>query len=483
MQAYELTLKQLQDKLNNKEISSPEIVESILNRINMVDDKIKAFITVTDDLARDQAKEQEKNPNPKLLNGIPFGLKDDICTKGVKTTAASKMLESFIPNYDATVVSRLKDQEGILIGKLNMDELAIGSSTEQSAFFNTHNPWDLSRVPGGSSGGSAAAVAADEIPFALGTDTGGSVRQPASFCGIVGFKPSYGRVSRWGVMTFASSLTQVGVLSKTVEDCAIVMSVIAGKDPLDSTSCDISVSDYYSRLNTNIKGIKIAYPKEYFQNVDEAVKDVVITALKKYEEMGAIVEEVSLPHSDYALPVYQLLTSAEASTNLARLDGVEYGLRDLSKDNIVDMFCYSRAEGLGVEVKRKILLGTYALSSGNYDDYYLKASKVRRLVYDDFMQVFKNFDIVVTPTTRTPAFKIGEQSNNLLERYENDVLTVAANLAGLPAISIPCGFVNGLPIGMQIIGKAFAEETVLNTAYAFEQNTDYHKQKPALGVK
>lgn len=482
MQAYELTLKQLKDKLNNKEISSPEIVESILSRINMVDDKIKAFITVTDDLARNQAQEQKDSPNSKLLSGIPYGLKDDICTKGVRTTAASKMLENFIPNYDATVVRKLKDQGGILVGKLNMDELGIGSSTEQSAFSLTYNPWDLSRVPGGSSGGSAAAVAADEIPFALGTDTGGSVRQPASFCGIVGFKPSYGRVSRWGVITFASSLNQVGILSKNVEDCALVMSIIAGKDPLDSNSQDISVPDYHSKLNANVKGMKIAFPKEYFQNVDEAVKTAVIKALKKYEEMGAIVEEVSLPHTDYALPAYQLITSAEASTILSRLDGVEYGLRDLSKDNIIDMYCHSRALGLGAEAKRKILLGTYALSSGYYEDYYLKAARVRRLVHDDFIKVFENYDIVVAPTTPTLAFKVGEQSSNLLNRYENDLLTVAANLAGLPAISIPCGFVDGLPIGMQIIGKAFAEEIVLNSAYAFEQNTDYHKQKPILGV-
>lgn len=482
MQAYELTLKQLKDKLNNKEISSPEIVESILSRINMVDDKIKAFITVTDDLARNQAQEQKDSPNSKLLSGIPYGLKDDICTKGVRTTAASKMLENFIPNYDATVVRKLKDQGGILVGKLNMDELGIGSSTEQSAFSLTYNPWDLSRVPGGSSGGSAAAVAADEIPFALGTDTGGSVRQPASFCGIVGFKPSYGRVSRWGVITFASSLNQVGILSKNVEDCALVMSIIAGKDPLDSNSQDISVPDYHSKLNANVKGMKIAFPKEYFQNVDEAVKTAVIKALKKYEEMGAIVEEVSLPHTDYALPAYQLITSAEASTILSRLDGVEYGLRDLSKDNIIDMYCHSRALGLGAEAKRKILFGTYALSSGYYEDYYLKAARVRRLVHDDFIKVFENYDIVVAPTTPTLAFKVGEQSSNLLNRYENDLLTVAANLAGLPAISIPCGFVDGLPIGMQIIGKAFAEEIVLNSAYAFEQNTDYHKQKPILGV-
>lgn len=387
-----------------------------------------------------------------------------------------------MPPYDATVASRLNAEQGILIGKLNMDEFAMGSSTELSAFFPTRNPWDLERVPGGSSGGSAAAVAAGEAPFALGSDTGGSIRQPAAFCGVVGFKPSYGRVSRWGVVAYTSSLDQAGVLSQDVEDCALVMNIIAGHDPLDSNCVNMEVPDYTSFLTPDIRGMKIAYPREYFQSgLDDKVKSLVIEALKKYEELGAIVEEVSLPHSEYALPAYYLIGPAEASANLACYDGVRYGLRDFEADNVLDMYCNSRAAGFGDEVKRRIMLGTYALSSGSYEAYYLKAMKVRRLIKNDFDQAFNDFDFIITPTTPTPAFKLGEEIGDRLTLYRNDVFTVPVNMAGLPAISIPCGFSDGLPVGMQIIGPAFAEGRVLQAAYAFEQNTSYHKTKPSLG--
>jgi aspartyl-tRNA(Asn)/glutamyl-tRNA(Gln) amidotransferase subunit A len=339
-------------------------------------------------------------------------------------------------------------------------------------------------VPGGSSGGSAAAVAADEVPFALGTDTGGSIRQPASFCGVVGLKPTYGRVSRWGVIAYASSLDQVGAFAKDVQDCALVMNIISGKDPLDSTSVDIPVPEYSACLDGNIKGMKIAYPREYFQpGIDSNIQETIKKALLKYEEMGAIVEEVSLPHSEYALPAYYLVATAEASANLARYDGVRYGLRDIEAENVIDMFSRSRAEGFGEEVKRRIMLGSYALSSGYYDAYYLKALKVRRLIADDFSKVFTNFDLIVSPTAPTVAFKIGEQIGDPLTLYMNDILTVPINMAGLPAMSIPCGFHDGMPVGMQLIGPAFDESTIFKAAFAFEQNTDFHTFRPALEVK
>jgi aspartyl/glutamyl-tRNA(Asn/Gln) amidotransferase subunit A (EC 6.3.5.-) len=415
---------------------------------------------------------------------VPYGLKDIFCTRGVRTTAGSRILENFVPAYDATAAQALKDAGGCLLGKLNMDEFAMGSSTESSAFFPTRNPWDLERVPGGSSGGSAAAVAALEVPYALGTDTGGSIRQPASFCGIVGLKPTYGRVSRWGVIAYASSLDQVGVFSRDVRDCALVMNVIAGHDPLDSTSVDMERPDYTEFLQTDIKGIKIAFPREYFQEgVEAGIRSAVKAALKQYEELGAIVEEVSLPYSEYALPAYYLVATAEASANLARYDGVRYGLRDFSADNVVDMFSLSRARGFGDEVKRRIMLGTYALSSGYYDAYYLKALKVRRLINEDFTRVFEDYDVIVAPTTPTTAFKIGEQIGDPLTLYMNDILTVPVNMAGLPGMSIPCGMVGGLPVGMQLIAKPFDEGSIFRAAYAFEQHTEFHKMQPQLGVK
>ncbi|MGS0763864.1 Asp-tRNA(Asn)/Glu-tRNA(Gln) amidotransferase subunit GatA [Syntrophomonas curvata] len=483
MELYELGLHELRDKLNNEEISPRDIIESVLQRIHQVDDRVRAFVTLDEENALQKADGlNRKELRQGRIAGLPFALKDLICTRGLRTTCSSRMLEQFIPTYDATVAARLNAEQGISVGKLNMDEFAMGSSTEFSAFFPTHNPWDLERVSGGSSGGSAAAVAAGEVPFALGTDTGGSIRQPAAFCGVVGLKPTYGRVSRWGVVAFASSLDQVGVFSKDVADCALVMNIICGYDPLDSTSVNIKVPDYTSFLSTNIKGMKIAYPREYFQQgVDKKTRDLVMEALKKYGELGAIVEEVSLPHSEYALPAYYIIAPAEASANLARFDGVRYGLRDFEADNVTDMFSHSRSAGFGAEVKRRIMLGTYALSSGYYDAYYLKALKIRRLINNDFDKVFKDFDIIVSPTTPTTAFKIGEQSSEPLTLYMNDILTVPVNLAGLPGISVPCGFSDGLPVGMQIVGKPFDEGSLIKAAYAFEQNTAYHAVKPSLG--
>jgi len=483
VELYELGLHELRDKLNNEEISPRDIIESVLQRIHQVDDRVRAFVTLDEENALQKADGlNRKELRQGRIAGLPFALKDLICTRGLRTTCSSRMLEQFIPTYDATVAARLNAEQGISVGKLNMDEFAMGSSTEFSAFFPTHNPWDLERVSGGSSGGSAAAVAAGEVPFALGTDTGGSIRQPAAFCGVVGLKPTYGRVSRWGVVAFASSLDQVGVFSKDVADCALVMNIICGYDPLDSTSVNIKVPDYTSFLSTNIKGMKIAYPREYFQQgVDKKTRDLVMEALKKYGELGAIVEEVSLPHSEYALPAYYIIAPAEASANLARFDGVRYGLRDFEADNVTDMFSHSRAAGFGAEVKRRIMLGTYALSSGYYDAYYLKALKIRRLINNDFEKVFKDFDIIVSPTTPTTAFKIGEQSSEPLTLYMNDILTVPVNLAGLPGISVPCGFSDGLPVGMQIVGKPFDEGSLIKAAYAFEQNTAYHAVKPSLG--
>ena len=484
MELYELTLHELQERLARREVTSEEIVKSIFTRINRVEDKVKSFITLIEESALQRARVIDNGGIYPGIAGIPLGLKDIFCTRGVKTTCGSKILENFVPAYESTASGRLDQQQGVLVGKLNMDEFAMGSSTENSAFFATRNPWDLTRVPGGSSGGSAAAVAADEVPFALGTDTGGSIRQPASYCGVVGMKPTYGRVSRWGVIAFASSLDQVGVFSKDVRDNALVMNIIAGHDPLDSTSAAIEVPDYTSNLDGDVRGLRIAFPKEYFgPGIDAAITKSIKKALQKYEELGAIVEEVSLPHSQYALPAYYLVAPAEASANLARFDGVRYGYRDFEAENVVSMFSRTRAQGFGDEVKRRIMLGTYALSSGYYDAYYLKALKVRRLIANDFAKVFHDFDLIVSPTTPTIAFKLGEQSGDPLTIYMNDILTVPVNMAGLPGMSIPCGFEQGMPIGMQLIGKAFDEATLYKAAYAFEQNTDYHTMKPDLGVK
>lgn len=483
MQLYELSLSELQEKLQKKEVSSLDITKSFIEKIEQVEDKVKAFITLDTVKALEKAKELDGESSlSSSIAGIPYALKDIICTRGMKTTCASKILENFVPTYNATVAEKLLEAEGVLLGKLNMDEFAMGSSTEQSAFHTTNNPWDLQRVPGGSSGGSAAAVAADEVPFSLGTDTGGSIRQPASYCGVVGLKPTYGRVSRYGVIAYASSLDQVGVFTRNVLDCANVLEIISGYDPKDSTSINIEVPNYSSALDGNVKKIKIAYPKEYFQSgVNLKVQESVKNALRQFEQMGAIVEEVSLPHSEYALPAYYLLAPAEASSNLARYDGVRYGYRDEQAENVLEMYAETRSKAFGAEVKRRIMLGTYALSAGYYDAYYLKALKVRSLVKQDFDKVFEKYDIIVCPTTPTTAFKLNEQIGDPLSLYMNDVLTVPVNMAGLPGISIPCGFIDGLPVGMQIIAKPFDELTILKAAYAFEQNNNYHIQRPVLG--
>ena len=484
MELHELTVHELQELLAGGKTSSEEIVKSLLARIDAVEGEVKSFITLTGEQALDKARRVDAKGNYQGIAGIPMGLKDNICTRGIKTTCGSRMLADFVPPYESTVSSRLDQHDSILMGKLNMDEFAMGSSTENSAFFPTRNPWDLTKVPGGSSGGSAAAVAAGQIPFSLGSDTGGSIRQPAAYCGVVGMKPTYGRVSRWGVVAYASSLDQVGVLSKDVRDNAMIMQIIAGHDPLDSNCVSLAVPDYTAGLDGSVKGMRIAYPREYFgAGVDESIRVLIMQALKKYEELGAIVEEVSLPHSEYALPAYYLVGPAEASANLACFDGVRFGYRDQTAENVVDMFSLTRAHGFGDEVKRRIMLGTYALSSGYYDAYYLKALKVRRLIAEDFAKVFNDYDIIAAPTTPTTAFALGEQSGDLLTIYMNDILTVPVNMAGLPGMSIPCGFAGGLPVGMQIISKAFDEATIYKAAYAFEQNTDFHTIKPQLGVK
>ncbi|AEH49429.1 Asp-tRNA(Asn)/Glu-tRNA(Gln) amidotransferase subunit GatA [Parageobacillus thermoglucosidasius] len=486
MSLFDHKISELHTLLQKKEISVSDLVDESFRRIGEVEDKVQAFLTLNEENARAKAKELDDKLSKEendfgVLFGIPIGIKDNIVTKGLRTTCASKILYNFDPIYDATVMERLNEAGAITVGKLNMDEFAMGSSTENSGFQLTRNPWDLERVPGGSSGGSAAAVAAGEVPFALGSDTGGSIRQPAAFCGVVGLKPTYGRVSRFGLVAFASSLDQIGPITRTVEDNAYLLQVIAGLDPMDSTSANVEVPNYVEALTGDIKGLKIAVPKEYLgEGVAEEVRQSVLDALKVLEKLGATWEEVSLPHSKYALATYYLLASSEASANLARFDGVRYGYRADNAKNLIDMYKQTRSEGFGNEVKRRIMLGTFALSSGYYDAYYKKAQKVRTLIKQDFEKVFEKYDVIVGPTTPTPAFKIGEKTSDPLTMYANDILTIPVNLAGVPGISVPCGFVNGLPVGLQIIGKHFDESTVYRVAHAFEQATDYHKQKPAL---
>jgi len=485
MSLFDHSIKELEEKLHNKEITVEELVDASLNRIKEVDDQIHAFITLDEENARAKAKEldSENNQSAKLF-GIPAGIKDNLMTKGVKTTNASKILENFTdPLYDATVVQKLNEEKMVMIGKLNMDEFAMGSSTETSAFTPARNPWNLDYVPGGSSGGSAAAVAAGEVLFALGSDTGGSIRQPASYCGVVGMKPTYGRVSRFGLTAFASSLDTVGPLTRTVEDNARVLEVISGQDEMDSTSVPEDVPAYTEALTEGVKGLKIAVPEEFLaEGVQEAVKNGVTEALKVYESLGATWEAVSLPHSKYATAAYYLIASAEATASLARFDGVRYGVRADGAKDLLDMYKKTRSEGFGEEVKRRIILGTYTLSAGSYDAYYKKAQKVRTLIKQDYDKIFEEYDVVLGPTTPTPAFKIDEKMEDPLTMYLNDILTVPVNLAGTPAISIPCGFSeNHLPIGMQIIGKPFSESTLYRAAYAYEQATDHHTKRPQLG--
>ena len=486
MTLNQLTAHEVINLIRKKKITAYEVMQDIFNQIDRVDNLIRAFLVLNKEEALKQAKEIDikvKN-GEKLppLAGVAVAIKDIIATQGTETTCGSKILKGFVPPYNATVINNLKEAGAIIIGKTNMDEFAMGSSTENSAFFSTHNPWDLKRVPGGSSGGSTAAVAADETLVALGTDTGGSVRQPASLCGMVGLKPTYGRVSRYGLVAYASSLDQIGSITKDVTDCALLMKVISGHDNMDSTSVNMEVPDYLKSCQAGIKDLKIGVPKEYFiEGIDPEVKDALDKALKIFEKLGAKIEETSLPHTEYSLPTYYLIATAEASSNLARYDGVQYGYRVEDYEDLSSMYQKTRSEGFGSEVKRRIMLGTYALSSGYYDAYYLKAQKVRTLIKEDFDKAFRKYDILITPTSPTPAFKLKEKVSDPLTMYLSDIYTITINLAGIPAISLNCGYSkNNLPIGLQIIGKHFSEETILRAAFNFEQNNDVEKKKPSI---
>ncbi|KOR82114.1 Asp-tRNA(Asn)/Glu-tRNA(Gln) amidotransferase subunit GatA [Paenibacillus solani] len=485
MSLFDYKLSEIHNKLQNKELSVTDLVDQAFTRISEREDRVKAFITLDEEGARASAKTLDDKlaagGTRGLLFGLPVGIKDNIVTEGLRTTCASQFLSNFTPVYDATVVGKLRAADTVTIGKLNMDEFAMGGSNENSSFYPVRNPWDLDRVPGGSSGGSAAAVAAGEAYFALGSDTGGSIRQPASYCGVVGLKPTYGLVSRFGLVAFASSLDQIGPLTKNVEDSAYVLQAIAGYDPMDSTSAKVDVPDYLSALSGDVSGLRIAVPKEYLgEGVDAQVKETVLNALKVLEAQGATWDEVSLPHTEYAVATYYLLASSEASSNLARFDGVRYGVRSDNAGSLIDLYHESRSQGFGDEVKRRIMLGTYALSSGYYDAYYLKAQKARTLIKQDFDKVFEQYDVIIGPTAPTTAFKLGAQVDDPLTMYLNDILTIPVSLAGVPAVSVPCGFADGLPVGMQIIGKAFDESTVLRVAHAYEQNTEHHKRRPEL---
>jgi aspartyl-tRNA(Asn)/glutamyl-tRNA(Gln) amidotransferase subunit A len=480
-----LTIHELHERLSKGEISSQVVTEVLLERIKKIDPRIKAYLSVTEKEAMEQAKEADAliaAGKTSLLTGIPLAIKDNMCTQGIKTTCASRILENFVPPYDATVVKRLKDRGGIILGKTNMDEFAMGSSTENSRFTCTRNPWDLDVIPGGSSGGSAAAVAADECIAALGSDTGGSIRQPAACCGVVGMKPTYGKISRYGLVAFGSSLDQIGPITKDVADCAILLNCIAGHDPLDSTSIDLPIPDYRKSLVKDVEGWTVGVPKEFFvEGMDAEVEDRVWDAIKVFEDLGAVVKEISLPHTSYAVATYYIICTAEASSNLARYDGVKYGLRSPGAKELMAMYLETRSEGFGPEVKRRIMLGTYVLSSGYYDAYYRKASQVRTLIKTDFEKAFVECDVILTPTAPTPAFRLGAKVQDPLQMYLSDIFTISVNLAGVPAISIPCGFSStGLPIGLQIIGRSCDEERIIQAAYTFEQNTDYHTKRPAL---
>ncbi len=484
MELYELTIHEAQELLRKGEISAVELTQAVIERIVEVDNQVKAYLTITPESALEQAREADRRRaagEDRPLLGVPLAIKDVICTKGVPTTCGSRILENFIPPYSATVIEQLRRQGAVILGKTNMDEFAMGSSTENSAYFPTHNPWDLSRVPGGSSGGSAAALAADECLGALGSDTGGSVRQPAALCGVAGLKPTYGRVSRYGLVAFASSLDQIGPFGKNVTDCAIMLQAIAHHDPCDSTSVDVPAPDYAQALVPDIRGMRVGVPVEYFvEGMQPGVEAAVRAAIDKIAELGAEVDEVSLPHTEYSLPAYYLIAPAEASANLARYDGVKYGYSHPEAEDVWDAYRQTRQNGFGAEVKRRIMLGTYALSAGYYDAYYLKAQKVRTLIKQDFDRAFKRFDVLIAPTSPTVAFKIGEKVDDPLQMYLSDVFTLSLNLAGLCGISILCGFADGLPVGLQIMGDAFAEEAILRVAYAYEQATKWHKRRPIL---
>jgi len=481
---YDLTIEQAHNLLKNREISSVELTKAVLERISRVEDNVHAFVTMTGDWALQQAEAADvriKKGHESPLTGIPALIKDNMCTRGIRTTCSSHMLENFVPPYNATVVERLNQAGMVMVGKGNMDEFAMGSSSEHSAFHATCNPWDLERVPGGSSGGPAASVAASEAIYSLGSDTGGSIRQPASFCGIVGMKPTYGLVSRFGLVAFASSLDQIGPMTKDVTDCALVMNTIAGHDTRDSTSVNRPVPDYTKALIPDLKEIRLGVPKEYFVvGMEDGVRTAIKVAISKLEQLGASVDlEVSLPSTKYALPVYYIIAPSEAMANLARYDGVKYGYSH-EGESMWDAMEKTRGHGFGPEVKRRIILGTYALSAGYYDAYYVKAQKVRTIIRREFDEVFKRYDALITPTSPTIPFKIGEKTDDPLKMYLSDICTLPVNIAGIPGLSIPAGFCNGLPTGMQIIGKPFSEEMLLRVAYAYEQATEWHKQRPKL---
>jgi aspartyl-tRNA(Asn)/glutamyl-tRNA(Gln) amidotransferase subunit A len=485
MSLHTLTIHQLREKLRRGEVSAREATQSLLDRIQSVDTKLKAYLWLNAEDALAQADAIDRSgvaKNGKLLGGIPIAIKDVINVEGQPCTCASKILKGHTAVYDAFVVQRLREAGAILLGRTNMDEFAMGSSTENSSWGITHNPWDLERIPGGSSGGSAAAVAADEAFAALGSETGGSIRQPASLCGCVGLKTSYGRISRYGLVAFASSLDQIGSFTKDVADCALVLRVLAGHDANDSTSVPRPVPDYTASLKNGIKGLRIGLPKEYFiDGMDAEVEAAVRAAIKKLEELGAEIVEISLPHTDYAVAVYYLIATAEASANLARFDGVRYGAR-VPGDDVIDMYGKTRGAGFGPEVKRRIILGTYALSAGYYDAYYVRAQKVRTLIRQDFEKAFAKCDAIVTPTSPEVAFRIGEKTDDPLKMYLCDIFTISANLSGICGVSVPCGFSSKprLPIGLQLLGKAFEEETILRVAHAYEQATEWHKARPNL---
>ena len=487
MEITELAVHELQEKIKNKELTISEVTKAYVDRINEKEKDVNCFITTLTDEALEKAKEIEDKVNKgeikSELAGIPIGIKDNICVKGVRTTCASKMLENFISPYDATVMERLNDENLVNLGKLNMDEFAMGASTEYSALAKTRNPWDLNKVPGGSSGGSAAAVAANLVPWALGSDTGGSIRQPAAFCGVVGLKPTYGLVSRYGLVAFASSLDQIGPITKDVKDSAMLLNILVGHDEKDTTSLDMPKVDYVASLKNDVKGLKIGIPRElYGEGINNEVKESLQKAIEKYKELGAEVEEFSLDIAEYALAAYYIIACAEASSNLGRFDGIRYGYRTKDYESLEDIYKKSRSEAFGDEVKRRIILGTYVLSSGYYDAYYKKAQQVRTLVKKEFDKAFEKYDVILTPTSPTVAFEVGTRSNNPLEMYLADICTVSVNVAGLPGISVPCGVdSNGMPIGMQLIGNRFSEATLLNTAYTYEQATKFRENfKPTL---
>ncbi|GAB0152828.1 Asp-tRNA(Asn)/Glu-tRNA(Gln) amidotransferase subunit GatA [Marinobacterium sp. BA1] len=480
---FELTLAELARGLENGDFSSTELTQAYLQRIKSLDGQYNAFITVTEEQALAQAKaadEARAAGKAGALCGLPIAHKDLFCTQGVRTSSASKMLDNFISPYDATIVSRLKNAGSVMLGKLNMDEFAMGSSNESSFYGAVRNPWDTDRVPGGSSGGSAAAVAARLTPAATGSDTGGSIRQPAALCGITGIKPTYGRVSRYGMIAFASSLDQAGPMAQTAEDCAMILNAMAGFDPLDSTSAERDSEDYTTALNQPLAGLKIGLPKEYFSAaLDSGVAEQVRNAVAEFEKLGATVKEVSLPNTELCIPAYYILAPAEASSNLSRFDGVRYGYRCDNPVDLEDLYKRSRGEGFGTEVKRRIMVGAYALSAGYYDAYYRKAQQIRRMIQQDFVNVLNDVDVIMGPTTPHPAFKLGEKNSDPVSMYMEDIFTLSLNLAGLPGISIPCGQTQGLPVGLQIIGNYFAESKLLNVAHQFQQATDWHKQIPA----